>query len=122
MAAAKPATIDDYIATFPEDVQAVLQRVRQTIHTALPDASETISYAIPAFDLDGKHVVFFAGWKRYVSVYPLPAGDAAFQQAIAPYKRARGSIQFPYTPGVPYDLIAEIVRLLMAEKPSARPR
>ena len=118
MAATKSATIDEYIAAFPEEVQPVLQRVRQTIRRALPEARETISYAIPAFDQDGKHVIFFAGWKRYVSVYPLPAGDAAFQQAIAPYKRARGSIQFPYKQGVPFDLVGEIARRLIAEKPA----
>jgi uncharacterized protein YdhG (YjbR/CyaY superfamily) len=65
------ATIDDYISSFPPDVQDILQRVRQTIHKAAPQASETISYNMPTFDLNGEHLVFFAGWKDYVSLYPL---------------------------------------------------
>ncbi len=111
-----PTSIEDYINAFPPDVRPILQRVRQTIHEAVPEASETISYAIPTFDLQGKHLISFAGWKRHASVYPLPAGDAAFQRAIAPYKRGKGSIQFPYQPGVPYDLVGTIARLLLAEK------
>ena len=111
------ANIDDYIRTFPSDVQAVLQRVRQTMRQAAPDAVETISYTIPTFDLRGKHLVFFAGWKRDISVYPLPAGDADFQQKLAPYKREKSTARFPLNKPMPYDLIGEIVTLLQREKP-----
>ena len=82
-------TIDEYISTFPVDIQAILEKVRQAIHKAAPDAVETMSYGIPTFDLNGKYLVFFAGWKRHISLYPLSAGDEAFQQEIAQYKRAR---------------------------------
>jgi uncharacterized protein YdhG (YjbR/CyaY superfamily) len=82
------------ISIFPADIQVILEKVRQAIHKAAPEAAETMSYAIPTFDLNGKHVVFFAGWKHHISLYPLPAGDEAFQQAIAHYKRAKGSIPF----------------------------
>jgi uncharacterized protein YdhG (YjbR/CyaY superfamily) len=110
-------TIDEYIAIFPADTQFILEKVRQIIHKALPEAAEAISYAIPTFDLNGKHVVFFAGWKHHISLYPLPAGNEAFQQAIAPYKRAKGSIQFPLDKPIPYDLVEQLVTLLIEETP-----
>lgn len=69
-------TMDGYIASFPEQVQAALETVRQAIHKAAPEATETMSYGIPTFNLHGKHLVFFAGWKRYLSVYPLPSVPA----------------------------------------------
>ncbi len=72
------ATIDAYVGTFPPEVQAILEQIRQVIHTAAPDATETISYNIPTYDLQGQHLIFFAGWKDAISVYPLPAGDASF--------------------------------------------
>ena len=110
-------TIDEYISIFPADIQVILEKVRQAIHKAVPEAAETMSYAIPTFDLNGKHVVFFAGWKHHISLYPLPAGDEAFQQAIAHYKRAKGSIQFPLDKPIPYDLVEQIVTLLREETP-----
>jgi uncharacterized protein YdhG (YjbR/CyaY superfamily) len=110
-------TIDAYISAFPVDIQVILEKVRQAIRKAAPEAAETISYAIPTFDLNGKHVVFFAGWKHHISLYPLPAGDEAFQQAITHYKRAKGSIQFPLDKPLPYDLVEQIVTLLIEETP-----
>lgn len=109
-------TIDEYIRTFPEDIQAILERVRQTIRQAAPEAIETISYGIPTFDLHGKHLVFFAGWKHHVAVYPLPAGDSAFQRTIAPYKRVKSTIQLPFDRPIPYDLVTELVTFLKHEK------
>jgi uncharacterized protein YdhG (YjbR/CyaY superfamily) len=110
-------TIDEYISTFPGEIQAVLEQVRQAIHNAVPEAAETMSYGIPTFDLNGKHLVFFAGWKQHISLYPLPAGDAAFQQELAHYKRAKGTIQFPLDKPIPYDVVEHIVTLLMRESP-----
>ena len=110
-------TIDEYISTFPEETQAVLEKVRQAIHKAAPEAAETMSYGIPTFNLNGKHVVFFAGWKHHISLYPLPAGDEAFQQQIAQYKRVKSTVQFPLDKPVPYDLVEKIVTLLIMEKP-----
>ncbi|HEY0755888.1 MAG TPA: DUF1801 domain-containing protein [Ktedonobacteraceae bacterium] len=109
-------TIDEYISTFPGETQAMLEKVRQTIHKAVPAAAEAISYGIPLFTLSGKHLVFFAGWKHHLSLYPLPAGDEAFQQELALYKRARGTIQFPFNKPIPYDLVEKIVTFLMMEK------
>jgi uncharacterized protein YdhG (YjbR/CyaY superfamily) len=109
-------TIDEYIRTFPADVQAILENVRRTIRKAAPEATETMSYGIPTFDLNGKHLVFFAGWKHHISVYPLPAGDEAFQQRIAQYKRVKSTVQFPLDKPILYELVGEIVTLLQREK------
>ena len=109
-------TIDEYIDTFSPDVQPILEKVRQSIRKAAPDAVETTSYDMPTFDLNGKHLVFFAGWKHHISLYPIPAGDAAFAERIAPYKRVRSTLQFPLDKPVPYDLVEQVVTLLMAEK------
>jgi uncharacterized protein YdhG (YjbR/CyaY superfamily) len=108
-------TIDEYISTFPDDIQAILEKMRQSIQKAAPDAVETISYGIPTFNLNGKHLVFFAGWKHHISLYPIPAGDGAFQQKISHYKKAKGTIQFPLDKPIPYDLVEKIVTLLMKE-------
>jgi len=110
-------TIDEYISTFPADIQAILEKVRQAIQKAAPEAVETISYGMPTFDLNGKHLVFFAGWKHHISLYPIPAGDEAFQQKISHYKRAKGTIQFKLDNPIPYDLVEKIVTLLMMETP-----
>ncbi len=110
-------TIDEYISTFPADIQAILEKVRQAIQKAAPEAAETISYGIPTFNLNGKHLIFFAGWKHHISLYPIPAGDEAFQQKISQYKRAKGTIQFQLDNPIPYDLVEKIVTLLMMENP-----
>src|SRR5450631_4434087 len=109
-------TIDEYISAFPEDIQVILEKIRQIIHEAVPEATETIRYGIPTFDLNGRHLVFFAGWKQSLSLYPLPAGDAAFQQKIAPYKKEKSTLRFPLEKPLPYDLVGEIVSLLKKEK------
>jgi len=110
-------TIDEYISTFPGEIQDALEKVRQAIQKAAPEAAETISYAIPTFDLNGKHLVFFAGWKHHISLYPIPAGDETFQQEVSHYKRAKGTIQFPLDKPIPYDLVEKIVTFLMMESP-----
>ena len=110
-------SIDEYISTFPAEIQAVLEKVRQAIRHAAPEAAETMSYGIPTFDLNGKHLVFFAGWKQHISLYPLPAGDEAFQQELAHYKRAKGTIQFPFDKPIPYDFVEQIVTFLIRESP-----
>ena len=113
-------TIDQYISTFPEEVQAALEQVRQAIHKAAPEATETIRYNMPTFDLNGKHLVFFAGWKQHISLHPVPAGDEAFQQELSHYKRAKGTIQFPLDKPIPYDFVEQIVTLLMKESPEKK--
>ncbi|MFE7802143.1 iron chaperone [Nocardia sp. NPDC057440] len=110
--AAKPANIDAYIKSFPEDVAAVLTEIRRTITGVLPDATEAIAYDIPTFQRNGHNVVHFAGWKKHVSLYPIPDGDAAFELEIAPYRAGKGTVKFPLGEPIPYDLVARIAAML----------
>jgi|ERR1051326_4060859 uncharacterized protein YdhG (YjbR/CyaY superfamily) len=115
----KPVTtIAEYISTFPADVQAILEKIRQTIHQAVPEVQETIRYGMPTFDLNGQHLVFFAGWKQYISLYPVPAGDAAFQEKISPSKNEKSTLRFPLDKPLPFDVVGEMVTLLKQEKPA----
>jgi uncharacterized protein YdhG (YjbR/CyaY superfamily) len=114
--AEKFATVDDYIRSFPEDVQATLEEVRQTIRAVVPTADETISYDIPTFRLDGKYLIYFAGWKQYLSVYPVPSGDKAFERDIAPYRSGKGTLRFPFTKPIPFDLIQRLVALQVKQR------
>lgn len=108
-------TIDEYIAEFPADVQRVLSEMRALIHELAPDATETISYAIPTFDLGGKHLVHFAGYEKHVGLYPAPSGMEAFKEDLKPYKTGKGSVQFPLDQPLPVDLIRRIVEFRVAE-------
>ena len=110
------ATVDDYISSFPEDVQAVLEQVRRTIHRAVPGAGETISYQIPTITLDGRYLVYFAGWKQHISLYPLPDMDEVLEQEIAPYKAGKGTVRFPLGDPIPHDLIKKLVALLVQQR------
>jgi uncharacterized protein YdhG (YjbR/CyaY superfamily) len=112
------ATIDDYITSFPEEVQPVLQQVRDTVRHAAPGAEETISYGMPTLTLDGRYLVYFAGWKNHISVYPAPVGDDAFERQIAPYRASTGTLKFPLRKPVPYDLIERVVQLLVEQRAS----
>jgi len=102
-------TIDEYIAEFPAETQRVLEEVRTLIKAAAPDATETISYAIPTFDLNGKHLVHFAAYERHVGFYPGSSGIAAFEGELRPYKSAKGSVQFPLGQPLPADVIRRMV-------------
>lgn len=111
----KATTIDEYIAEFPPETQAVLEEVRALIRGVAPDATETISYAIPTFDLNGKHLVHFAGYAHHVGLYPTPSGMVAFADDLAPYKAGKGSAQFPLGAPLPTDLVRRIVEFRVAE-------
>ena len=106
----KAKDIDDYISKFPDDVQAILQKVRATIRPAAPKAKETISYMMPAFKQHGI-LVYFAAWQRHVGLYPPISGDKAVEKAIARYAGPKGNLQFPLDEPIPYDLIERIVQL-----------
>ena len=101
-------TIDEYIATFPQDVQVVLNKIRKIIQEAAPEAIETISYQIPTFKLNGKYLVYFAGYKNPISIYPIPTGTESFRQELSPYIKGKGTIQFPLDKPVPYDLVKKL--------------
>lgn len=109
-------SVDEYIATHPPDVQAILQRVRSTIRKAVPQAEEGISYQIPTFKRHGSYVVYFAGWKQHYSLYPASRPlVAAFKDELAPYEVNKGTIRFPFSKPVPARLIGGIAKFLAKE-------
>jgi uncharacterized protein YdhG (YjbR/CyaY superfamily) len=109
-----PGNIDEYIAGFPQDVQAMLEKIRTTIRRAAPGAEETISYQIPTFTLKG-NLVHFAAFKKHIGFYPTSTGIAKFKDELAAYKSAKGSVQFPLDKPIPYGLIGRIVRFRVRE-------
>ena len=109
-----PANMDAYISTFPKEIQDVLQQVRTAIQKAAPEATETISYAIPTFVLHGA-LVHFAAFKDHIGFYSTPSGTAAFQKELAAYKSGKGSVQFPLNKPMPLKLITQIVKFRVAE-------
>ena len=107
-------TIDEYIGTFPANVQDTLQKLRQTIGRAAPGAKETISYQIPTFTLEG-NLVHFAGFKNHIGFYPASSGIEAFKKELSRYKGAKGSVQFPINEPLPLALISKIVKFRVKE-------
>jgi len=109
-----PTTIDEYIKSFPKDVQAILIKVRAAIRKAAPGAGETIKYRLATFTLNG-NLVHFGAFKHHIGFYPTPSGTATFQKELAPYVFAKGSIQFPLDKPIPYGLITKIVKFRVKE-------
>jgi uncharacterized protein YdhG (YjbR/CyaY superfamily) len=109
------ADIDEYIKVFPNDVQKILERMRQAIHDAVPEAEEAISYQMPAFKVKGKNLVFFAAFKNHIGFYPIPSGIDAFKSELSHYKTGKGSVQFPLDKPIPYDLVTRIVKFRIKE-------
>lgn len=110
----EPKTIDDYIHSFPKDVQERLKTMRKTIRAAAPEAEETISYGIPTFDLNG-HLVHFAAFKNHIGFYPAPSAMVAFKRELSPYKSSKGAVRFPIDRPLPLALIKSIVKFRVAE-------
>ena len=113
-----PQNIDEYIAGFPPDVQAILQKIRTTIRKAAPKAEETIKYQMPTFTLNG-NLVHFAAFQKHIGFYPTPTGTEKFQKDLSVYKGAKGSVQFPLDKPIPFGLISKIVKFRVKEN-SAR--
>jgi uncharacterized protein YdhG (YjbR/CyaY superfamily) len=109
-------SVDEYIAAQPEGSRAALEAVRATIRRAVPRAKEVISYQIPAFKVDGKPVIYFAGWKEHYSLYPVTERtQAVFRDALAPYKVSKGTIRFPLSARIPTELIGRIAEFRAKE-------
>lgn len=105
-----PESIDEYIDRCAPEVRPILRRIRATLTKAVPDATETISYRIPAFRLR-RVVVYFAAFRRHIGLYPPVKGDAALEKAIAPYAGEKGNLRFPIDRKIPYGLIARIAKV-----------
>ena len=109
-----PGTIDAYIASFPQDVQDILQKIRGIISKAAPEAEEAIKYQIPTFVLNG-NLVHFAAFQKHIGFYPTPSGIEQFKEALSGYSSAKGSVQFPLDSPIPYGLITKIVKFRVRE-------
>jgi uncharacterized protein YdhG (YjbR/CyaY superfamily) len=107
-------TIDEYIASFPEDVKLKLEKLRETIRAAAPDAVEKISYQMPTFALHG-NLVHFAAYKNHIGFYPTPSGIEKFMQELSTYKSSKGAVQFPLDQPLPYELVSRIVAFRVRE-------
>ena len=112
---AKFNSIDEYIASFPEDVQKIMKQLRSTIKAAAPAAGEKISYNMPTFTLNGTYLVYFAGWKNHIAFYGAPRGNAEFKEDLSAYESGAGTLQFPYDKPMPLDLITKIVKFRATE-------
>lgn len=113
-ASTTPANIDDYIANFPTEVQALLEKLRQTIRKAAPDATEKISYQMPTFYLNG-NLVHFAAYINHIGFYPAASGVSKFQEELKKYKTSKGAVQFPINEAIPHTLVKKIVAFRVHE-------
>ena len=107
-------SIDEYIASFPEDTQKILEEIRATIRAAAPEAEEKISYQMPTFFLKG-NLIHFAAFKNHIGIYPTPSGTQAFKDEISMYQGAKGSIRLPIDEPMPLKLIGRIVKFRVTE-------
>lgn len=107
-------TIDEYIATFPKNVQTILEELRQAIKESAPKAEEAISYQMPTFRLKG-NLVHFAAYKKHVGFYPTPSAIEAFKEELSGYETSKGTVRFPVDKPIPLDLVKRIVRFRVKE-------
>ena len=114
-------SIDEYIAACPIESQAYLREIRKLIHNLVPDAKEKISYQMAAFERNGRNLIHFAGWKKHVSLYPVPAGSEAFEHQVEAYMDGKGTLKFPLDEPLPIQLIERVVKLhVQANKKKAK--
>ena len=112
----KPQNTDEYIATFPKATQEILEQIRAIIKELAPAAEETFSYNMPTFNLNDQYLIYFAGFKNHVSIYPVPTGNEELEEAFESYKTSgKGTIQFPLNKPLPIDLIKKIILFRVKE-------
>jgi uncharacterized protein YdhG (YjbR/CyaY superfamily) len=117
--ATKYATVDEYIDAFPAEVRERLERIRQIVRDVVPESGERISYGIPTATVDGRSVVHYSAWKRHLSIYPEPEGDAALTDDLAPHRAGRGTLQFRLDQPLPDALLRRIVTVLATRRQPA---
>lgn len=106
----KVTTVNEYIARFPRNVQAILRKVRGIVKKAAPKAEEGIMYGMVGYKLSKKPLVYFGGWKNHLGFYATPTGHAKFKKDLAKYANAKGSVTFPFAEKIPYVLIGKMVK------------
>ena len=108
-------SIDEYIAACPEETHERLRAIRAEIKRLAPKAKEKISYQIAAFELNGKNLIHFAGWKKHISLYPIPAGDEAFEEAASKYADGKGTMKVLLDEPMPMKLVTKVIKLHLAQ-------
>ncbi len=108
-------TVDEYISTFPKDIQTILNSIRTAIRQTAPEAVESIAYGMPAYKTNSRPLVYFAGYKNHIGFYATPTGHQAFADELSKYKQGKGSVQFPLDEPIPLDLIKRIVAFRVEE-------
>lgn len=112
----KPTTITEYIDSFPKETQKALKQIRATVKKVVPKAEEGISYGIAQFKLNGKMLVYFAGFKNHVSMYPMPRNEKSFEKDFAKYYTSgKGTIQFPIDKPLPVALVTKITKYMLKQ-------
>ena len=111
----KLKTIDTYIKPFPAEVKANLQAIRDIVHAEAPEAVEVISYSMPAFKLGGRILIYFAGYKKHIGIYPYPSSVKAFAKELVKYKTSTSTIQIPLDQKLPVALVRKIIRFRKKE-------
>lgn len=114
----KVTTVADYLASFPPEVQEILDEARGAVRQAASGAEEAISYQIIAFKVNGRPMVYLGGWKNHVGLYPIPVLDHELEERVAPYRAAKDTLRFPLRKPIPYDLISHIVAQLVVRQQS----
>jgi uncharacterized protein YdhG (YjbR/CyaY superfamily) len=114
------ATVDEYIAGFPPEVAERLQRIREVIIAEVPDPVEKIRYGMAAVMLGGRYALHVAGWKKHIGLYPVPALDDPLESRIRPYRAEKDSVVFPHSQPIPYDLVGEVIRAIVARRAAAQ--
>jgi len=114
----KLKSVEDYIASFPKDTQKVLKQIRTLVKKTASQAEESIAYAMPAYKMNGKPIVYFAGYDHHIGFYATPTGHEKFAKELSKYKQGKGSVQFPLDQPMPMDLIERIVKFRISESES----
>jgi uncharacterized protein YdhG (YjbR/CyaY superfamily) len=111
----KFTSINEYVSSLPENAQKAMGEIIASIKAKVPDAEEHISYNMPAFKMNGEYFIHFSAWKNHVGMYPIPAGNEAFQKQIELYRSAKSSLKFPLDKPMPIKLIEKFIKFRIAE-------
>ncbi len=111
----KFTSINECVSTLPENAQKAMGEIIVAIKDNVPDAEEHISYNMPAFKVNGEYFIHFSAWKNHIGMYPIPAGDEAFQKQIEQYRSAKSSLNFPLDKPMPIKLIEKFIKFRIAE-------
>jgi uncharacterized protein YdhG (YjbR/CyaY superfamily) len=110
--------VDAYVAACPAEVQVIMAEIRRVILIAAPGSGETMSYQMPTVTVNGKSLMYFAAWKKHIGIYPIPVLDDVLERRVSPYRSGKDSVKFPLREPIPYDLIGQLVTVLLQRRVS----